>query len=105
MMDHTKFITDYPELVVLLIGILFTLLIKLSTQPYKQLTTAIKALTTEVVNNHAENKKYREKDQEQVGTILDRLQKQETLCATVRSFCPHAHRRLDDPVTECHSGE
>lgn len=97
-----KFVTDYPEVMILIVTVLFGILAKLITQPYKHLTEAIKTLTTEVKNGHEETRLYREKDLAQVGMILDRLQKQETLCLTVRSYCPHAARRIGDTEPNDH---
>lgn len=94
-MEIVQFVGDYPSIGVLIIGLLFAAVVKLITHPYNNLTSAIKALTEIVKEGHNEAKEYREKDKEQVGEILDRLQKQETLCATVRSFCPHANRIIE----------
>ena len=97
-----KFVADYPGVTIMIIGVLFAALAKLITQTYKHLTDAVKNLTTVVANGHNETREYREKDKAQVGMILDRLQKQETLCLTVRSFCPHANRHVNE-LTEGNS--
>ena len=104
IMAIESFVAEYPSVAIVAIAVLFGAVGKLITQPYVHLTTAINALTQTVKEGQEEVKAYREKDQTQVGLILDRLQKQETLCVTVRSFCPHANRRVGDTSihpTEC----
>jgi hypothetical protein len=91
-----QFIVQNPVLVGLCIGglvlmlkFMATMLSKLVTQPYCNLTTAINSLTTEFKEYRKEAKADREKDQKEIGGLLDRMQAQETLCEVTRQFCPH----------------
>lgn len=98
-----QFVSANPTLVIIAIGLMagfIKLLImaisKLITQPFNNLATAIKTLSDTMVKmeermekDREQTKRDREKDQTIVGTLLDRMQAQETKCATIRMYCPH----------------
>ena len=101
-----QFVIQNPTLVILILagaGIIIkgmiSVISKLITQPYTNLTTAITALTTEFKEYRREAKTDREKDQREVGLLLDRMQAQETLCEVTRNFCPHGKGEKCSPNT------
>ena len=98
-----EFVKQNPALVfftlvvmVIIIKLLYMVLSKLITEPYKHLTGAITTLAQAVQEIRADikedrqvAKEDREKDKAIVGHLLDRMQAQETKCNTIRNFCPH----------------
>ena len=98
-----EFVKQNPALVfftivvmVIIIKLLYRVLTKLITEPYKHLTGAITTLAQAVQEIRADikedrkvAKEDREKDKDIVGHLLDRMQAQETKCNTIRNFCPH----------------
>lgn len=98
-----EFVKQNPALVfftlvvmVIIIKLLYMVLSKLITEPYKHLTGAITTLTQAVKEIRADIKEDRqiakddrEKDKAIVGHLLDRMQAQETRCNTIQNFCPH----------------
>ena len=89
------FIAKNPGLIlliiVLLIGFIKSMgwvLSKLVTQPYLQLTTAITKLNESVEQIRIDIKCTQDKHQTEMGSVLDRIQKQETYCKTIHKFCP-----------------
>ena len=98
-----EFVKQNPALVVViiilmigLIKLLCNALSKLITEPYNHLTGAITALAqavqeirSDIKEDRQTAKEDREKDQATVGSLLDRMQAQETKCNTIRNFCPH----------------
>ena len=98
-----EFVKQNPALVffilvvmVIIIKLLYMVLSKLITEPYKHLTGAITTLAQAVQEIRADikedrqvAKEDREKDKAIVGNLLDRMQAQETKCNTIRNFCSH----------------
>ena len=98
-----EFVKQNPALVFftivgmgIIIKLLYMVLSKLITEPYKHLTGAITTLAQAVQEIRADikedrkvAKEDREKDKDIVGHLLDRMQAQETKCNTIRNFCYH----------------
>ena len=89
------FIAKNPGLILLIILLLIGfiksmgwVLSKLVTQPYLQLTTAITKLNESVEQIRIDIKCTQDKHQTEMGSVLDRIQKQETYCKTIHKFCP-----------------
>jgi len=99
-----QFVASNPTLIIIAIGLMagfIKLLImavsKLITQPFNNLATAIKTLSDTMAKmeermekDREQAKNDREKDRSIVGSLLDRMQAQETKCATIRMYCPHS---------------
>jgi hypothetical protein len=98
-----EFVKQNPALIFLMLAVmgiiiklLYVVLSKLITEPYKHLTGAITTLAQaiqdirdDIKEDRKAAKEDREKDQAIVGHLLDRMQAQETKCSTIRNFCPH----------------
>lgn len=99
-----QFIVKNPLMTLFIIGVLvltirlmYILLSKLIMQPFNNLANAIVALTTTLDKFQAKTEKKQEETDKDIGSLLDRMQRQETKCNTIRLYCPHtsAHSQAD----------
>lgn len=94
-----QFIVKNPLMTLFIIGVLvliiklmYMMLSKLIMQPFNNLANAISALNSTIEKFQAKTEKKQEETDKEVGSLLDRMQAQETKCATIRMYCPHNGR-------------
>jgi len=83
-----ELITKHPELFAYVTSGLISMVVVLLTAFFRMFTTALRDLTLEVKAIRKEFKADREKDRVLTGSLLDRMQRQETICEQHREHCP-----------------
>jgi hypothetical protein len=102
-----QLIQQNPEVTAGFVAFLFYVIAKLFMAPYKQLSAAMNTLTLAVGDIKGEIEKWRkeaktdrEKDTKAIGLLKDRMQAQETHCATTQQFCPYINHKEVCPKQE-----
>jgi hypothetical protein len=83
-----KFISDHPGFFQALMSGVISFTALLLGLYFRSLTVSIRDLTTEMRAVRKEFKDDRESDRQIWGSLLDRMQKQETICEQHREHCP-----------------